>query len=74
MVTNVSRIVTSLREKDGTGSPYIFRSYDHHAEPAPNGMVQNPGGASNVPIWQVARATTAAPGYLGQWILMGGNS
>jgi hypothetical protein len=44
------------------GSPYIFRSYDHWG--SMNGdLVQNPGPAHNIPIWEVCRATTAAPTY-----------
>ena len=47
--------------------PYIFRSYDHTLEssidsPFVNaGLARNLGPANDIPIWQVARATTAAP-------------
>jgi hypothetical protein len=46
---------------------YLFRSYDHWAVPNKDGsrnvFERNPGPADNIPIWQVARATTAAPTY-----------
>ncbi|TAQ86448.1 hypothetical protein B7494_g5222 [Chlorociboria aeruginascens] len=41
-------------------SPYIFRSYDHYRRTP---FVRNPGKASDYPLWEVARATTAAPLY-----------
>lgn len=42
--------------------PYLFRSYDHH--PNPNiSQERNPGYSQRVRIWQVARATTAAPTF-----------
>ncbi|KAH8684210.1 acyl transferase/acyl hydrolase/lysophospholipase [Tricladium varicosporioides] len=51
-----------------TEPPYIFRSYDHHPEVQKdqsyhNLLERNPGYAHRVPIWQVARATSAAPTY-----------
>jgi hypothetical protein len=47
---------------------YLFRSYDHWGTPSKDGkgrnvFERNPGPADNIPIWQVARATTAAPTY-----------
>jgi hypothetical protein len=48
--------------------PYLFRSYDHHPH-VPKGrrrsrwLERNPGYAHRIPIWQVARATSAAPTY-----------
>jgi len=47
---------------------YIFRSYDHWGPSERDNRSQNPGvcnpGASHsIPIWQVARAATAAPFY-----------
>ncbi|RDW61321.1 hypothetical protein BP5796_11213 [Coleophoma crateriformis] len=46
-------------------SPYLFRSYDHWGSGAlPQSITErNPGPAHNIPIWQAARATTAAPFY-----------
>jgi hypothetical protein len=44
-------------------SPYIFRSYDHWGSDPPKVTERNPGPAHSIPIWQVARATTAAPMY-----------
>ncbi|OCL05346.1 FabD/lysophospholipase-like protein [Glonium stellatum] len=47
---------------------YLFRSYDH-LHPSPLSSVKynekhlNPGRAHRDPIWQVARATSAAPKY-----------
>jgi Patatin-like phospholipase len=49
--------------------PYLFRSYDHHpnvskeTHEARNLLELNPGYAHRIPIWQVARATSAAPTY-----------
>jgi len=42
-------------------APYIFRSYDHWG--TANVNERNPGVAACIPIWEVARATTAAPFY-----------
>lgn len=45
----------------------MFRSYDHLAAPKisnkPQFFPRNPGPAPTIPIWEVARATTAAPTY-----------
>ena len=51
--------------------PYLFRSYDHWPTPNRQGkkrniFERNPGPADNIPIWQVAQATTAAPTYFDQ--------
>ena len=40
--------------------PYLFRTYDH---PSPDRSVEMFGLADVVPIWKVARATSAAPTY-----------
>ena len=46
---------------------YLFRSYDHWGTLSKDGcrnvLERNPGPADNIPIWEVARATTAAPTY-----------
>lgn len=47
---------------------YLFRTYDHH-HPSPLALELykrkhlNPGNAHVDPIWKIARATSAAPGY-----------
>lgn len=65
------RAVVAQGLVEGTRQPYIFRSYDH---PQPNYVGSrdksrknpwNPGPASHLPIWQVGRATSAAPTYFG---------
>lgn len=50
--------------------PYLFRTYGYQApprDPSRSRMRQptfrNPGGASMLTIWEIARATSAAPGY-----------
>lgn len=42
--------------------PYAFRTY-FSPRPRQEGIMKNFGDAPNLPIWQVARATSAAPGY-----------
>ena len=49
-------------------APYLFRSYDHHPHVPKEGearswVERNPGYSQRIPIWQVARATSAAPTY-----------
>ena len=41
-----------------TDVPYVFRTYNNTSSSA-----RNPGVANDCQIWQVALATTAAPGY-----------
>ncbi|CAH0025888.1 unnamed protein product [Clonostachys rhizophaga] len=41
---------------------YLFRTYDHYQNQWAS-PVMNPGRANNLPIWKVARATSAAPLY-----------
>lgn len=47
--------------------PYAFRTYYFAPKPGKKlshrGTMKNHGAAPNLPIWQVARATSAAPGY-----------
>ncbi|KAH0537476.1 hypothetical protein FGG08_005739 [Glutinoglossum americanum] len=43
--------------------PYLFRSYDHYPAVPKNPSERNPGRAHHGEIWQVARATSAAPTY-----------
>jgi hypothetical protein len=42
---------------------YIFRTYRHVPATDENQIELNPGPAHNIPTWQVARATSAAPTY-----------
>ena len=60
----VSRIVIAWKEftVKGTRVPYLFRSYEH---PKHDGVLyeRNPDSNIDYPIWQVARATSAAPTY-----------
>ena len=57
------------KEKMGLEKPYIFRTYKNlHLDEDPERteekpLVRNPGEAQDIPIWQVARATSAAPTY-----------
>ncbi|KAE8450481.1 hypothetical protein EG329_006211 [Mollisiaceae sp. DMI_Dod_QoI] len=44
-------------------APYLFRSYDHWGAVPAVITDRNPGIAHSNPIWEVARATTAAPFY-----------
>ena len=54
------------KKGQGLGEPYMFRSYDHtrnlsrNLEPSVQ-LERHLGPGNNTPIWQVARATTAAP-------------
>ena len=43
--------------------PYIFRTYDHPGKGTVDPLERNPGDAEEHPIWNVARATSAAPSY-----------
>lgn len=50
----------------GVETPYLFRTYKHlrkGANPTERLLDRNPGLAHDVPIYQVARATSAAPTY-----------
>jgi hypothetical protein len=56
----------------GFNVPYIFRSYDHfrrrNSSPT-SPYPRNPGQASTLHIWQVARAATAAPLYFAPFVI-----
>ena len=63
-------IVLAYSNNVSNDGPYLFRTYGAQAPPLdPNRSrirqrtFRNPGGASMLPIWKVARATSAAPGY-----------
>lgn len=53
----------AVRENNDAFAPYLFRTYEHPRSAQPNIHELNPGLPTNIPIWQVARATTAAPTY-----------
>ena len=51
---------------NGIERPYLFRTYKNlHQSESPEAQLtdRNPGPAHDIPIWQVARATSAAPSY-----------
>lgn len=47
--------------------PYLFRSYRHPRTGNPD--ERNPDGRTGYPIWEVARATSAAPPYFAPMVL-----
>ena len=51
----------------GVEKPYLFRTYKHLHKSAPGSkdkcFERNPDLAHDIPIWKVARATSAAPSY-----------
>ncbi|KIX05752.1 uncharacterized protein Z518_03724 [Rhinocladiella mackenziei CBS 650.93] len=53
------------RKKSGRGveKTYVHRTYDHHESHEGSYVVPNSGMACRSHIWQVARATSAAPRY-----------
>lgn len=53
----------AVRENNSATQPFLFRTYEHPASEIPDPFELNPGLPTQVPIWQVARATTAAPTY-----------
>jgi len=55
-------MVVASSEQHGVIEHYLFRTYDHSGHELPYPIL-NPGPAHNIPIWQVARATSAAPTY-----------
>ena len=54
---------SDLNEKIST--PFLFRSYEHNTRKTrePYAFERNPGDSPEFDIWQVARATSAAPSY-----------
>ena len=53
-------------KETGIERPYLFRTYKnlHQSETAQDQLTdRNPGPAHDIPIWWVARATSAAPSY-----------
>lgn len=58
-----------VASKDGDQSTYLFRSYDHIEGDVKE--IKNPGAADEHEIWEVARATSAAPTYFDPIIIDG---
>jgi hypothetical protein len=54
------RIVVANKENQTSGAPYLFRTYPHTGD---SSKIKNPGEADRFEIWEVARATSAAPSY-----------
>ncbi|KAF4477200.1 Calcium-independent phospholipase A2-gamma [Fusarium agapanthi] len=72
MLTNSIAISWSIKKDGGVSKEFVWRSYDNEPSPKePNPMEpranrwnpSNAGPAHTTAIWEVARATTAAPGY-----------
>lgn len=58
-------IVVAYGASEQNDSPYLFRSYLSPGKGQDQGpLVRNAGSRDHYPIWMVARATSAAPGYL----------
>ncbi|KAL8700206.1 MAG: hypothetical protein Q9201_005575 [Fulgogasparrea decipioides] len=57
-------VVVAYQENPGSGTEktYLFRTYKNLRK-APDPLERNPGPAHDIPILEVARATSAAPGY-----------
>lgn len=69
----VLSVVLAVSNNVSNDAPYLFRTYGTQApplDPSRSRMRQqtfrNLSGASMLPIWEVARATSAAPGYFPQ--------
>src|SRR5436190_21991288 len=59
-------VAFSQDRKEGLDMLYVFRSYDHIHDAAESNHTftpLNPGPAHHGPLWEVARATSAAPRY-----------
>ena len=76
LVNILARMVVAFQDRklSGTGLPFLFRTYDnlHKSEDAElQKWDRNPAQAHDIPIWQVARATAAAPTYFKPIIIDG---
>jgi hypothetical protein len=56
-------VVVAIHDQRGCKKPYLFRSYDHPPSPSFNPFERNPGSKADIPIWKVARATSASSTY-----------
>ncbi len=56
-------MVVAYGDREETESPYLFRTYRTEAPPPPKKNQRRYGEPSALPIFQVARATSAAPNY-----------
>ena len=68
LLTSCSIVISyQKRTEEGIEKPYIFRTYKNLHKSPPNSaqsaLDRNPDLAQDIPIWKVARATTAAPTY-----------
>ena len=64
----ICRVVVAFQQqsKAGAEKPYLFRTYKNlhkSKDPEERKLDRNPDLAHDIPIWQVARATSAAPTY-----------
>jgi len=59
----VYSMVVAYGDREETESPYLFRTYRTEAPPPPKKNQRRYGEPSALPIFQVARATSAAPNY-----------
>jgi hypothetical protein len=63
LTRSLPSLVVAVRDNNSATQPYLFRTYEHLSSSTANPLELNPGLANNVPIWEVARATTAAPTF-----------
>jgi hypothetical protein len=56
-------VVIAIHDQPRCKTPYLFRSYDHPPSPVFNPFQRNPGAKASIPLWQVARATSASSTY-----------
>ena len=73
-------IVLAIASHSSGEYPYLFRTYEAQAPPFAPGrsrmhpqQLRNVGSAAMLPIWEVARATSAAPGYFPEIKIKTGN-
>jgi hypothetical protein len=62
-LTLPSMVLAFKKNPEDESFPYIFRSYDHLPQKVFNPQELNAGKAHTGSIWEVARATAAAPTY-----------
>lgn len=74
--TNIHSVLVSYKENNLgiTQDPYLFRSYKNLRfgnTLQERARARNPGPAHDIPIWEVARATSAAPTYFKEALIEG---